>query len=103
MKKFTLKASEKKFLEFIILDYLGERLPITGATIHFQVQKYGESTLRLDATAELINPSQGECRYYYSGALPVGEYKGELEIEYSSLLRPKTETFYIKVIPDLPS
>jgi len=101
MVSFQLKDSEVKYLEFTIKDADGNYFDLTGSTIRFQVMKYGESTLRLNGACEITDATNGKCRYLYSGNLPVGSYKAELEISKGGL-KYISPNITLEVISDLP-
>jgi len=97
-----LKKSEKKYIQFIIKDEDDNRLDLTGCEATLQIQKYGESTLRVNSSLNITDATEGECRYYYQGNLPVGYYKGEIEVTTEAGLTLITKTFTLEVIADLP-
>ena len=102
MADLRLKKSEKKYLEFIIKDADGYRLDLTGCVATIQIQKYGESTLRINSAMEITDATEGECRYLYQGQLPTGEYKGEIEITTGAGVKYITPTFTLEIVSDLP-
>ena len=102
MTDLEIITGQTIYLEFTIKDSDGNYFDLTGASATLQVKKYGESTLRINGSCEIHDPTNGKCRYLYQDDLPTGDYQGELEIVDNAGLKYITPTFSIKVIADLP-
>jgi len=92
----VLKSSEHKYLEFTIKDADLNYVDLNGCDVTLQVQKYGSSSLSINAPCEIVDPDHGKVRYLYEGELSPGYYKAEIEISNSNT-KLITKTFIIKV------
>jgi len=101
-----LIEGEKKYLYFELQDYYGNPVDLTGASsITFQLQRIGESTLRINDVCELYYTTEGICRYKLLTYLPPSppKYKAEIELYETTGLVSKFEKIYIDVEAELPS
>ena len=102
MTDIELKTNENKYIEFIIKDSDNDRFNLTDMVATIQIQKYGESTLSVNTGCNITDATNGELRYLYDGALPVGDYKGEIELTTDGGLKYITPSFDIEVVSGLP-
>ena len=101
-----VRGDQNYLLEFEVKDADGEIVDITGCSLGFKMQKYGESTLTLDKAGSIITGTLGLCQVLIEDELidKSGEFYAELEIRWSGL-NPKILTcpdIYVKILKDLP-
>ena len=97
-----LKATEKKYIQFIIKDADGNLYNLSGCSATIQIQKYGESTVSLTKSLSISDPTNGVCQMYYDGDLNPGDYRAEIEITTAAGLKYITPIFTIRVLEDIP-
>ena len=74
-------------LEFKVYDAEDNVVDLTGATISIKIYEPGASSSKVSSTAEIVNASQGECKYTvqqgdFDEAGKV--YHVELELDYGN-------------------
>jgi len=85
MPSLTLVRGDKEyFLEFEVRDADGEIVNLTGCSVQYRLQKYGESTLTLDKAGNVLAGTLGLCQILIATELvnKSGEYYSELEITW---------------------
>ena len=106
MAQLVLVRGDKNFLlEFSVLEADGEIVDLTGASIDFRMQRYGESTLTLDKAGEVTNGTLGLCQVKIEQELVdlSGEFFAELQITWIAEGKVLTVPgISIKVLKDLP-
>jgi len=107
MPTLTLvRGDQNYFLEFEVKDADGEIVDITGCSIGFKLQKYGQCTLTLDKAGSVVDGTLGLCQVFIATELTntMGEFYAELEIRWYGG-DPKILTapdIYVKILKDLP-
>lgn len=105
MANIVLVRNDRNYyLDFDVKDSSGRVLDLTGSSIHFAMQRYGEKTLTLDKAGEVVNGTLGTCRVFIEDELNrEGEYFAELQITWLSEGKVLTiPDIGIKVLRDLP-
>jgi len=106
MTHITLvRGDQNYYLEFEVKDSDGEIVDLTGSTITFSVQEYGQPSLLIDhKVGEVIDGTLGLCRVFIGTEFSnvEGEYCGELQINFPGDKILTAPNIFIKVIKDLP-
>lgn len=105
MPTLTLVRNDKNFyLEFEVRDSEGEIVDITGCSIGFKMQKYGESNLTINKAGGVTVGTLGLCQVLIEDEIigKSGEFYAELEIRWSSGKILTAPDIYVKVLKDLP-
>jgi len=106
MPKLTLVRNDKNyFIELEVKEASGDAVDLSGSTVLFQLQKYGESTLTMSKTGTVLSPgSLGLCQIYIASELinKSGEFIAELEITWPSGKVLTAPEISVKVLKDLP-
>lgn len=106
MPSLTLvKGDRTYYLEFEVRDADGDLVDLTGCSIGFKMQKYGESDLTLNKAGQVISPgSLGVCQILIENELvnESGEYIAELEIRWPTGKILTAPSIYVKILQDLP-
>ena len=87
------KNNTSPIIQATLKDAFGNAINLNAATVKFQMQELGETTLKIDATAEIIDPAtSGVVRYAWTGTdtASAGIFKAEFEVTYND---GRKETF----------
>lgn len=106
MPSLTLVRGDRVYyLEFEVRDADGDLVDLTGCSIGFKMQKYGETSLTLNKSGQVIAPgSLGVCQILIEDELTnvSGEFIAELEIRWPSGKILTAPDIYVKILSDLP-
>lgn len=105
MPVLTLVRGDRNYLlEFEVRDADGEIVDLSGCSLGFKMQKYGESTLTLDKAGTVVNGTLGLCQILISDELmeKSGEYYAELEIRWPDAKILTAPDIFVKILRDLP-
>lgn len=105
MPTLTLVRGDKNYyLEFEVRDADGTVVDITGASVTFKMQKYGQSTLTLDKGGSIVNGTSGLCQVLIATELvsTYGEFLAELQITWPTNKVLTAPNIYVKILKDLP-
>lgn len=107
MPSLTLvRGDQNYFIEFEVRDADGVIVDITGCSIGFHMQRYGDSTLTLNKAGTISTGSGtlGLVRVFIATELvnKSGEHYSELEIRWPSGKILTAPDIYVKILKDLP-
>lgn len=105
MPSLTLvRGDSNYFLEFEVRDADGEIVNLTSCSVIFKMQRYGESTLTLNKSGNVVNGTLGIAQVFIQEELAnkSGEFHCELEIHWSNGKILTAPEIYCKVLKDLP-
>lgn len=73
-------------------DASGAAVNLLGSTARFHMKKYGDTSLKIDASADITNAAGGRVEYSWASGDTdtAGTYYGEIEVTYGDLT---VETF----------
>jgi len=92
------------FLEFEVRDADGEIVDLSGCSIGFKMQRYGDSTLTLDKAGQIADGPNGICQIMIETELTnkFGEFYAELEIRWPGGKILTAPNIYCKILRQLP-
>lgn len=98
-----VRGNQNYYLEFEVRDADGEIVDLTGTSIGFKMQKYGESTLTIDKAGSVISGTLGLCQVLVATELvnKSGEFIAELIIQWDSKILSAPD-INVKVLKSLP-
>ena len=75
-----------------LLDASGAAINLLGCTAQFHMKKYGDTSLKINAEADITNAAGGRVEYTWASGDTdsAGTYYGEIEVTYGDLT---VETF----------
>jgi len=101
-----VRGDRNYYLEFEVKNSDGSIIDITGCTVSFKMQKYGESTLTLDKEGSVPDGcgTLGLCQVFIQEELvnKSGEYSCELQISWSYGRVLTSPMITAKILKDLP-
>lgn len=99
-----MRGDANYYIEFEVRDQEGDIVDVTGCSIGFKMQRYGESTLTISKQGSVLNGTLGLCQVLIASELAnkAGEFFAELEIRWQSNKKLTAPNIYIKVLKDLP-
>lgn len=104
MTEIKIVRGDKNFvLQFTIYDADGNPLDLTGVSeILLKYKNYQDGTVT-SIPGTVTNPTAGEAQFIIGNQFEnlLGEFKGEIEITYSSGRVLTAPNLVIKVIPDI--
>lgn len=106
MPSLTLvRGDSNYYLEFEVRDGDGEIVDLSGSSVIFKMQKYGESTLTLSKAGNVVSGTLGLCQVYIETELQnkSGEFHAELQITWPASSKILTAPgINVKILQDLP-
>lgn len=92
MSSFKIKTNDTSpKLNVTLKDASGNLINLTGTSVRFHMKKYGASSLKVDAAADIVD-EEGQVRYSWAAGDTdtAGSYYGEFEVTYGD---SSVETF----------
>jgi len=100
----TYKNDKLYDIQFTLKDSNDAAFDLTGVTLFFRAQKLGTSTLKVNGTMSIVNPTAGACKYtvQVNDFDAVGDYYAEIEIQFAGGRILTLGDIVIKVKHELP-